>query len=112
KHIQVWSRRAETRASLREQSWCDSVCDSPLTAVAGAELVVVCAPVDRIAPLVAQVAPALQPGALVTDVGSVKGAICRPAAAAVQGRGHFVGAHPMAGGDRTGHAHASADLFR
>lgn len=112
KRIQVWSRRAETRASLREVPWCDAVLDTPEAAVDGADLVVVCAPVERIVPLVAQVASALKPGARVTDVGSVKGPICRQATTAVIGRGHFVGAHPMAGSDRTGHAHADPELFR
>jgi prephenate dehydrogenase len=112
KRIQVWSRRAETRASLKSRPWCDAVYDTAIEAVHGAELVVICAPVDQIVPLVSQVSAALAPGALVTDVGSVKSAICRSAAAAVHGRAHFVGAHPMAGSDRTGHEHASPDLFR
>ncbi len=112
KRIQVWSRRAETRASLHDQPWCDAVCETATAAVDGADLVVVCAPVDQIVPVVAAIAPALSSGALVTDVGSVKGAICGPAAAALRGRGHFVGAHPMAGSDRTGHAHADPELFR
>ncbi len=112
RRIQVWSRRAETRASLRGVSWCDAVSDTASDAVHGAELVVVCAPVGQIVPLVNEVAAALAPGALVTDVGSVKSAICRPASAAVQDRAHFVGAHPMAGSDRTGHEHATPELFR
>ena len=112
KRIQLWSRRAETRASLRGLPWSDAVFDTPQEAVHDADLVVVCAPVEQIVPLVAQIAPALRPGAVVTDVGSVKGAICRLAAAALHGRGHFVGAHPMAGSDRTGHTHADPELFR
>lgn len=110
--IRVWSRRAETRTALKGLPWCDEVCDTAAAAAEGADLIVVCAPVGQIVPLVAQIAPALAPGALVTDVGSVKGALCRPASAALQGRGHFVGAHPMAGSDRTGHAHADPELFR
>jgi cyclohexadieny/prephenate dehydrogenase len=114
RRLHVWSRRAETRESLRQVPWCDEVFDDPDTAVAGAGLVVVCAPVEHIAPLVERVASALAPGALVTDVGSVKGEICRhcTAAVAAAGRGQFVGSHPMAGSDRVGHAHADADLFR
>ena len=112
KTIHVWARRAETRAGLRKLDWCDEVHDSPALASAHSDLVVVCTPVDRIVPIVEEIAPALRPGAIVTDVGSVKSAIVRPAAAALRNRAHFVGSHPMAGSDRTGHAHASADLFR
>jgi prephenate dehydrogenase len=110
--IRVWSRRAETRASLRGEPWCDDVCETPGDAVAGSPLVVVCAPVEQIVPVIERAAAALAPGALVTDVGSVKSAICGPAAAAVGPRARFVGSHPMAGSDRTGHAHADPDLFR
>jgi prephenate dehydrogenase len=110
--IQVWSRRQETRDSLRGLPWCDAVFDTPAEAVRESDLVVICAPVGQIVPLVDQISTALAPSALVTDVGSVKGAICRSAVAALAGRAQFVGAHPMAGSDRTGHEHASPDLFR
>jgi len=112
RHIRVWSRRVETRAEIRGLDWCDSVHDTALDAVRGSELVVICAPVDHIVPLVGQIRPALAPGAIVTDVGSVKSAICRGSHAALAGHARFVGSHPMAGSDRTGHAHAEADLFR
>lgn len=110
-HITLWARRAETRVALRKQSWCHAVADSPTDAVRGANLVVVCAPVDHIVPLIETIAPALGADALVTDVGSVKAEICRRATAAVAGRAHFVGSHPMAGSERTGWEHAQADLF-
>ncbi|MGH8018198.1 MAG: prephenate dehydrogenase/arogenate dehydrogenase family protein, partial [Opitutaceae bacterium] len=102
--IRIWSRRAETRAELREVEWCDEVHETSGSAVADSELVVVCTPVERIVPLIEQLAPHLRPGTIVTDVGSVKGAIVRHAASAVRGRAPFVGSQPMAGSDRTGHA--------
>lgn len=109
--IVLWARRPESRLALKAQPWCDAVADTPEAAVAGAALVVLAAPVDRIIALARQIAPHLAPGAIVTDVGSVKGEICRLGHIAVQGRGHFVGAHPMAGSEKTGWEHASATLF-
>jgi prephenate dehydrogenase len=109
--ITLWARRPEVRLKLRGQPWCDEVADSPEDAVRGARLVVVCAPVDHIVPLVRQIAPALAAGAIVTDVGSVKGEICRLATIALAGRAHFVGSHPMAGSEKTGWEHGRADLF-
>ena len=50
------------------------------------------------------------PGAVVTDVASVKGTIVR-ALADHEGRGRYVGSHPMAGSERSGPAAASARLF-
>jgi prephenate dehydrogenase len=110
--IVIWARRAETRLQLREQPWCDSVADTPEQAVANASLVVIAAPVDQIVPLVAQIAKALPSAAVVTDVGSVKGDIVRLASAALGGNADFVGAHPMAGSEKTGWEHGSAHLFR
>lgn len=112
RRIRVWSRRAETRAALNGAPWCDSIHETAAEAARGSELVVICAPVDHIVPLVEQIAPALAAGSVVTDVGSVKSAICRGSHGALAGRGHFIGAHPMAGSDRTGHEFAEADLFR
>jgi prephenate dehydrogenase len=111
-HIRVWSRRAETRAEIKGLDWCDSVHDSAQDAVQGSDFVVICAPVDHIVPLVEHIRPALAAGAIVTDVGSVKSAICRGSHHALAGHAHFVGSHPMAGSDRTGHANAEPELFR
>src|SRR4051812_13064765 len=77
KRITLWARRVETRLQLKDQPFCDAVADSPGDAVRNAQLVVICAPVDQIVPLTQQIAPALAAGAIVTDVGSVKGEICR-----------------------------------
>jgi prephenate dehydrogenase len=109
--IVIWARRPETRLALREQPWCDEVADTPEAAAAQASLVVVAAPVDQIVPLVRKIAATLPPGAIVTDVGSVKGEISRFGAAALAPRAHFVGSHPMAGSEKTGWEHGTARLF-
>ena len=109
--LTLWARRPETRVQLRTQPWCDHVADTPADAVRDAALVVICAPVDRIIPLLETIAPHLAPGALVTDVGSVKGEICRRAPAVLGTRGQFVGSHPMAGSEKTGWENSRADLF-
>lgn len=109
--IVVWARRAETRLALANQPWCDSVAETPAAAVRGAQLVVVAGPVDQIVPLVRQISPHLDAGAIVTDVGSVKGEIARLGQAALDNRAHFVGSHPMAGSEKTGWEHSSASLF-
>src|SRR6185503_8359064 len=70
--IVLWARRPEVRLALREQPWCNDIVDTPEAAVRGAQFVVIAAPVDRILPLIRQIAPHLETGAVVTDVGSVK----------------------------------------
>ncbi len=109
--IVLWTRRPESRFKLREQPWCDAVADQPEDAVRDANLVVIAAPVDRIVPLIEQIATQLPAGAIVTDVGSVKGEISRLGHTALGERAHFVGAHPMAGSEKTGWENASDNLF-
>lgn len=109
--IVLWARRPELRLKLGKQPWCDAVADTPAHAVKKANLVVIAAPVDQIVPLALQIAPHLAPGAIVTDVGSVKGDICRLGQAALGRHAHFVGSHPMAGSEKSGWEHSTEDLF-
>ena len=111
RRITVWARRPESRLKLREQSWCNSVTDTPEDAVRDASLVVLAAPVEKIIELVRMIAPHLPAGAIVTDVGSVKGELCRACQAAIPAGRHFVGSHPMAGSEKTGWENASDVLF-
>ncbi len=83
-----------------------------LHAVAGADLIVVCTPIAQMRELVEQMLPALKRGAIVTDVGSVKGSVVQALERLVAKSGaHFVGSHPMAGAEKMGVAAARADLF-
>lgn len=111
KHLAVWARRAEVRIECVELSWCDQVFETAEEAAAEADLVVVCAPVGIIQELVARIAPALKPDAIVTDVGSTKSLICRNCHAAMPEGTTFVGAHPMAGSEKSGMKHAAVRLF-
>lgn len=89
------------------------VIDSAATdidAIDTADLVVVCTPVDRIADDVRRAA-ALGPGTLITDAGSVKGCILDELRGALPEGVCFVGAHPMAGSEKTGWENGRADLF-
>jgi prephenate dehydrogenase len=62
--------------------------------------------------LAEEMLPFLKPGAIITDVGSVKGSVARDLETVLAGtRAHFVGSHPMAGAEKTGVLAAQADLF-
>jgi prephenate dehydrogenase len=79
--------------------------------VRDADLVVFCTPVDRIAGQVLDATPHVRPGAIVTDVGSTKTNIVSALAGRLPPGVTFVGAHPMAGSEKTGVEFARADLF-
>lgn len=111
RRITIWARRPETRAALRTQPWAGAIAETPADAVRDAQLVVLAAPVEKIIELAAQIAPALKPGAIVTDVGSVKTRICQTCAPAMPPHATFIGSHPMAGGAKTGWENADKKLF-
>jgi prephenate dehydrogenase len=79
------------------------------SAVRGARIVVVCAPVGDIPAVVRDVLAVAEADAVVTDVGSAKSGVL--AALSPSERERFCGGHPVAGGERAGVAHARADLF-
>lgn len=89
----------------------DAASTSLADGVAGADVVVVCTPVSRIAADVRQAAAAAPAGALVTDAGSTKRGIVAAVEADDRARRAFVGAHPIAGSERRGAAYGRADLF-
>jgi prephenate dehydrogenase len=82
-----------------------------LAATADADLVVLAAPVLQFEPLASAIAPHLRRGALLTDVGSTKGAITRALPRLLPGHADFVGGHPMAGSEKGGVLAGRADLF-
>ena len=80
-------------------------------AVPQADLVYLAQPIGRIIDVLHHLDPLLKPGALVTDAGSTKSAICNAARQFVH-RAQFLGGHPMAGKETRGVAEAEAGLFR
>jgi cyclohexadieny/prephenate dehydrogenase len=80
-------------------------------AARGADLVVLATPVFAMGDVVRRIAPVLAEGALVTDVGSVKGGLADTLPGLLPRGVHYVGAHPMAGSHHRGMEHARADLF-
>jgi prephenate dehydrogenase len=82
------------------------------TAVRGADLVYVALPIGATIDALATIAASAEPNGLVTDAGSTKSAICRAAQHHFHGGARFLGAHPMAGKEKSGVENADADLFR
>ncbi|MDT8327574.1 MAG: prephenate/arogenate dehydrogenase family protein [Roseovarius sp.] len=109
--ITGYARSVETRDVAREIGLCDRVCDSAAEAVAGADLVVLCVPVGAMGAVAAEIAPALKPGATLSDVGSVKRAVIDAVAPHLPEGVHFVPAHPLAGTEHSGPRAGFAELF-
>ena len=106
----AYARKEATRAEALARGIVDEAYAAPAAAAQAAALVVLCAPIRACADLAAEIAPALKPGTLVTDVGSTKGWICRRLAGVLP-PGVFVGSHPIAGSEKQGLDAASAGLY-
>ncbi len=106
-----YARSEATRQTAREIGLCDRVCDTAREAVEGADLVVLCVPVGAMEAVAKDIAPALAPGATVTDVGSVKRAVIEAVEPHLPDGVHFVPAHPMAGTEHSGPTSGFAELF-
>lgn len=109
--ITGYAKSAETRAVAREIGLCDRVCETVRDAVEGADLVVLCVPVGAMGEVAAEIAPALKPGATVSDVGSVKRAVIEAVEPHIPAGVHFVPAHPLAGTEYSGPRSGFATLF-
>lgn len=105
------ARSAETRATAMEIGLCDAVFETAAEAVAGADLVVLCAPVGAMGSIAAEIAPYLENGATVSDVGSVKKAIIDAVLPHMPDHVHFIPAHPLAGTEHSGPRSGFAELF-
>jgi cyclohexadieny/prephenate dehydrogenase len=100
------------RAEIEALGYADLVTGDLAEAVADADLVVFAVPVLAMGPAAAAAAPALKPGATVTDVGSVKVSVAEALRAALPDTVHLVPGHPIAGTEQSGPAAGFAELFR
>jgi cyclohexadieny/prephenate dehydrogenase len=109
--IMGYARSEATRLKAKELGLVDAVFPSASEAVAGADLVILCSPVGTYGAIAQEIASALKPGAILTDVGSVKGAVVRDVAVHVPADVHFIPGHPIAGTEQSGPESGFAELF-
>jgi cyclohexadieny/prephenate dehydrogenase len=110
--IVVNARTQKTLDRVVELGFADRVEIDPARAVEGADCVMLCAPVGAFAGLAAAIAPALAPGAVLTDVGSTKVSVIRDVGPFVPEGVHFVPAHPLAGTEYSGPDSGFTTLFQ
>lgn len=106
--LAAWSRSEGSRAAVSDVAEPHA---DPLSAIDGADCVILAAPVDILPDLLGSIAPALKPNMWVTDVGSTKRGIHAAAKRLLSNPGQFIGGHPMAGSERGGAKEGRADLL-
>ena len=109
--IVVSAQSPETRARVRELGFADSVAETPEEAVRGADGVILCIPVGAYAAVMRRIAPHLQPGCILSDVGSTKGSVIRDLLPLLPPGVQLVPAHPMAGTEHSGPDSGFPTLF-
>jgi cyclohexadieny/prephenate dehydrogenase len=109
--IVATARSAATRKRVAELGLADQVVETNAAAVEGADLVIVCIPVGACGAVAKEIGPHLAPGAIVSDVGSVKASVLREMAPHLPKGVHFIPAHPVAGTENSGPDAGFAELF-
>ncbi|WP_261969654.1 prephenate/arogenate dehydrogenase family protein [Prosthecodimorpha staleyi] len=109
--IVVSTRRQETLDRAAELGLGDRYTTDMAAAVEGADCVIVSVPVGASEAVAQAIGPHLKPGAIVSDVGSVKADVVRQMAPHLPAHAHFVPAHPVAGTEHSGPDAGFAELF-
>jgi cyclohexadieny/prephenate dehydrogenase len=110
-HVAISSRTPATLARAKELNLGDSYHADPAEAVRDADCVILSIPVGAVGANTALIAGALKPGAIVSDVGSVKSSVVAAMKPHIPTGVHFVPAHPVAGTEYSGPDAAFAELF-
>ena len=112
KKIVGCARTRRTRSKCLELGIVDAMFASPRNAAKGADLIVICSPVSAYSAIAESLAPSLKPGAIVSDVGSVKRAVIDVIAPHMPDHVHLVPGHPVAGTEHSGPEAGFAELFQ
>ncbi len=99
-------------ARVRELGIADEASGDVAAALKGADLVILCVPVGACGAVAEQLAPYLETGAILSDVGSVKGSVVTQVAPHLPQGVHFIPAHPIAGTEYSGPDAGFATLFQ
>jgi prephenate dehydrogenase len=111
-HISGTGRNEENLRKARGLGIIDSYDLDPASACADSGLILLATPVGTFRELLKKCSSALKIGALVTDAGSVKGSLVYEIEGLLPGHVRYIGAHPIAGSDRSGIEASSTELFR
>src|SRR6266481_4845549 len=99
--VMGYVRRQASVAECERLGAVDRAIRDVQIAVRDADLIILCTPLAQMRELSEKMVPSIKPGALVTDVGSVKGSVMQKLEPLFAGAGaHFIGSHPMAGAER------------
>lgn len=109
--VALWDVSEDVRTRAARVLDCE-IPDTAEAAVAGADCVILCTPVGVLGEVTQLIAKGLKPGAILTDVGSVKATAARDMAAHCPDGVHLIPGHPIAGTEQSGPESGFASLFQ
>ncbi|PPD46216.1 MAG: cyclohexadienyl dehydrogenase [Methylocystis sp.] len=110
--IAILDASTQVMARVRELGIANEASGDAASALKGADLAVICTPVGVCGAVAESLAPHLEAGAILSDVGSVKGAVVAQVDPYVPQGVHFIPAHPIAGTEFSGPDAGFATLFQ
>ncbi len=110
-HLFGYDGSAKVRQEARDIDIGAQIVDELAPTVSKADLVILAVPVGAMANLAAQVCPLIKPGAILSDVGSVKQSIIEAVSPLMPENTHFVPGHPVAGTEFSGPSSGFGHLF-
>ncbi len=111
-HIVGFGRSEKNLKRAKNKKIIDSYELDPVTACKDSDLILFSTPVGFFLEIAKKIKNSLKPGAIVTDVGSVKGKLVYDIEKILPDKIYFVGGHPIAGSDQSGIDAASAEIFK
>ena len=110
-HISVSARSQNSLDRAVELGFADTVTLDQEDSVKNADLVIICSPIGAYSDIIQNIRLGLKPGAIITDVGSVKQAVIRDLSPHIPEGIHLVPAHPVAGTEHSGPDAGFPELF-
>ena len=107
----AYSRRKETRNKIKNLNIVDNVYDDIKKSVKNSDLIILGVPVGAMKKIVAMIAPSLERGTIITDVGSVKKELVDSISLVLPKHIHFIPGHPIAGTENSGPESGFSELF-
>jgi prephenate dehydrogenase len=111
RHVTGFGRNRENLELALGRGIIDAYAQDPASACGEADIILLASPAGSFVELVKRASSGFKRGAIVTDVGSVKGALVYEIENLMPAGVRFIGGHPIAGSDRSGIDFSSADLF-
>lgn len=107
----ITDKCADVRARLLALDIADEVAPSAQSVAGRADLIILAVPSGAMANALSDFADVLKPGCLISDVGSIKGAVIKDVTPLLPDGVEFIGAHPIAGTENSGPEAGFASLF-